>query len=267
MKVFGFLGGYDVTVGGRRRSSALAAPCRAACAHEGQCRQCRYSFRKVPHAWIVLRVQGIGFALISTHLLALSAFLRCEESDQERRDRHASMHLLVPSAFRPGSGVDRLDPRLVSMHRYDADQRKDRGRSVSMHLLVLSAFRRRRARLAHLAYPVSMHLLVLNAFQLTRASLNLIKIADASQCTFWCSMLSDTGTWEGQVSKRTGLNAPSGAQCFPTHPRVERGDDNVGNVSMHLLVLNAFRPRRRFSLSRRSLACLNAPSGAQRFPT
>ena len=85
-----------------------------------------------------------------------------------------------------------------------------------------------------------------------------------SQCTFWCSVLSDlpAHTTRRRFTKRlnapfgaqcfptckmrlkegswtTRLNAPFGAQCFPTvsgrPPRRRR------RVSMHLLVLSAFR--------------------------
>ena len=67
------------------------------------------------------------------------------------------------------------------------------------------------------------------------------KFLDGSQCTFWCSVLSDLdGLSEGQRAT-IGLNAPSGAQCFPTRTG---------------------RPLRQ-QLPRR----LNAPSGAQCFPT
>ena len=60
-----------------------------------------------------------------------------------------------------------------------------------------------------------------------------------SQCTFWCSVLSDPDRPQAQPSG-VCLNAPSGAQCFPTHGcRAGRGSVRV--VSMHLLVLSAFR--------------------------
>ena len=63
-----------------------------------------------------------------------------------------------------------------------------------------------------------------------------------SQCTFWCSVLSDP--FKRAPSGRVclyGLNAPSGAQCFPTQTRC-----------MH---------------TTRPMSGLNAPSGAQCFPT
>ena len=60
-----------------------------------------------------------------------------------------------------------------------------------------------------------------------------------SQCTFWCSVLSD-GSRARSHRGRPGLNAPFGAQCFPT----------------------AYRWGSRVFVS-----CLNAPFGAQCFPT
>ena len=109
------------------------------------------------------------------------------------------MHLLVLSAFRPHAsfGIAR-DPI-----------------PVSMHLLVLSAFRLVFSREAReIGKTVSMHLLVLSAFQLDNSMIGTIggigfnapsgaqcfPTADNkpiegyviwSQCTFWCSVLSD----------------------------------------------------------------------------
>ena len=41
---------------------------------------------------------------------------------------------------------------------------------------------------------------------------------DKSQCTFWCSVLSDMRTKAGKAkAAELGLNAPFGAQCFPTN--------------------------------------------------
>ena len=98
-------------------------------------------------------------------------------------------------------------------------------------------------------------------------SRSIAAMSTSSQCTFWCSVLSDSiieittysGTPRlnapsgaqcfpsrlGRPGRRpayAGLNAPSGAQCFPTWVGVyELG---VWAVSMHLLVLSAFRPTR-----------------------
>mgnify|MGYP001641502845 CR=1 FL=1 len=62
-----------------------------------------------------------------------------------------------------------------------------------------------------------------------------------------------------------GLNAPFGAQCFPTVRHVLL-DDDTSHVSMHLLVLSAFRRGGECGLVR-VVHGLNAPFGAQCFPT
>ena len=107
-----------------------------------------------------------------------------------------SMHLLVLSAFRPPINGALLAAAVVSMH-----------------LLVLSAFRQPEGVCDDTRQRVSMHLLVLSAFRPSAPAVPL------------CS---------------AGLNAPFGAQCFPTGYRVCRGLC-ARTVSMHLLVLSAFR--------------------------
>ena len=87
---------------------------------------------------------------------------------------------------------------------------------------------------------VSMHLLVLSAFRPVRAGIVRAGAYGESQCTFWCSVLSDAVD-----------------SCLAIRH---------GYVSMHLLVLSAFRPARSRRLGRWSRR-LNAPSGAQCFPT
>ena len=84
---------------------------------------------------------------------------------------------------------------------------------------------------------VSMHLLVLSAFRLASSARGIL--GAQSQCTFWCSVLSDP------------------QPCFERRRHFR--------VSMHLLVLSAFRPcLMRICLKGLSL---NAPFGAQCFPT
>ena len=68
--------------------------------------------------------------------------------------------------------------------------RKKRQTSVSMHLLVLSAFRLDREDKANGRYSVSMHLLVLSAFRPSSVKFTTFLYC-GSQCTFWCSVLSD----------------------------------------------------------------------------
>ena len=83
-----------------------------------------------------------------------------------------------------------------------------------MHLLVLSAFRRQ------LLGASDRRSLGLNApfgaqcFPTDRG-VPENRFDHLSQCTFWCSVLSDT-RHSSTSSGRAGLNAPFGAQCFPT---------------------------------------------------
>ena len=130
------------------------------------------------------------------------------------------MHLLVLSAFR----------------RWWT-RRRPRTRAVSMHLLVLSAFRRLTVFTKDRCPAVSMHLLVLSAFR-PKCGTVAVRL-NGSQCTFWCSVLSDVSP-RCPARHRHSLNAPFGAQCFPTKELEYL--HYVGDlVSMHLLVLSAFR--------------------------
>ena len=110
-----------------------------------------------------------------------------------------------------------------------------------------------------------MHLLVLSAFRP-----DLFVVADTyfavSQCTFWCSVLSDgniivydDGTILFVSMHLLVLSAfrRGGPQTTPSH---------TAGVSMHLLVLSAFRHSAMRAIGRLSRS-LNAPSGAQCFPT
>mgnify|MGYP000998925285 CR=1 FL=1 len=205
------------------------------------------------------------------------------------------MHLLVLSAFRPhvelytGDGVHCLNAPFGAQCFPTGDMTKvvDLKITVSMHLLVLSAFRLKdKPSERPVLSAVSMHLLVLSAFRLhslsetmpSAAGLNApfgaqcfptgpgaqhVGFRRTSQCTFWCSVLSDSRTsgvgfsmWGSQCtfwcsvlsdSRECSfaphafcLNAPFGAQCFPTTPAAV--SCIARRVSMHLLVLSAFRP-------------------------
>ena len=109
-----------------------------------------------------------------------------------------SMHLLVLSAFRPrvpgrcqrqeGESQCTFWCSVLSDSERGHNQPPER---VSMHLLVLSAFRlvMKPAKVKSL-FRVSMHLLVLSAFRHHINSIDTI-FRFASQCTFWCSVLSD----------------------------------------------------------------------------
>ena len=181
-----------------------------------------------------------------------------------------SMHLLVLSAF-----------------RHDVDDVDGVARRVSMHLLVLSAFRPERE-LEGSALHVSMHLLVFSAFRHNKLQPDVVLWIE-SQCTFWCSVLSDQVQTAASNASALGLNAPSGAQCFPTATAdwsllidyksqctfwcsvlsdTSRGlrKPSTPRVSMHLLVLSAFRLLNDWEEDYDPV-CLNAPSGAQCFPT
>ena len=63
---------------------------------------------------------------------------------------------------------------------------------------------------------VSMHLLVLSAFRREGVAWNDLSKRVLSQCTFWCSVLSDNRKENPMHAITPCLNAPSGAQCFPT---------------------------------------------------
>ena len=83
-----------------------------------------------------------------------------------------------------------------------------------MHLLVLSAFRQDGQ------WYSAFLLMSLNApfgaqcFP-TWDRDDVVVAHDVSQCTFWCSVLSDEEK-PASEPKHLGLNAPFGAQCFPT---------------------------------------------------
>ena len=110
-----------------------------------------------------------------------------------------SMHLLVLSAFRQMAFPWEFDwhwrlnaPSGAQCFPTRDTAHQGLGRRVSMHLLVLSAFRPSGEGYEQLysEIPVSMHLLVLSAFRQYEGY--------------------------GRIKSTSGLNAPSGAQCFPT---------------------------------------------------
>ena len=159
------------------------------------------------------------------HLLVLSAFRLCTE-----RLKTGFSSLNAPSGAQcfptiaRGWRIRDRSPGLNApsgaqcfpTRRGRSPQRRACGR-VSMHLLVLSAFRLGGAVRQTPDVLVSMHLLVLSAFRLRQDEDVYCSVAVLSQCTFWCSVLSDLLLWS-VIKKRATirLNAPSGAQCFPT---------------------------------------------------
>ena len=131
------------------------------------------------------------------HLLVLSAF-RPEKGQRESRGSHGLNAPFGAQCFPTTSGLLRRVGMTCLNAPFGAQCFPTRLKSrvlpsspVSMHLLVLSAFR----------LPVK------NAWP-TNSS--------PSQCTFWCSVLSDSAFLSASALSRRCLNAPFGAQCFPT---------------------------------------------------
>ena len=83
-----------------------------------------------------------------------------------------------------------------------------------------------------------MHLLVLSAF---RQALKAAEEAgvEASQCTFWCSVLSDSQDRVHSVDCSGVSMHLLVLSAF--RPEKIEGDHLIVRVSMHLLVLSAFR--------------------------
>ena len=208
------------------------------------------------------------------------------------------MHLLVLSAFRHHLHVKAgTDPD-----------------GVSMHLLVLSAFRRCHASGSRAWVPSGLNApsgaqcfptrftarrdLTITVSQCTfwcsvlsdDYLLPSLEDRDESQCTFWCSVLSDRNMIHAYLTK--SLRSQCTFWCSVLSDVIPQCHELVGiQVSMHLLVLSAFRPGRRrasgtprgpvsmhllvLSAFRQEDGCvhpdisdsLNAPSGAQCFPT
>ena len=187
------------------------------------------------------------------HLLVLSAF-RPRAKARRVSGLPVSMHLLVLSAFRRvnvNMDVNLLASQCTFWCSVLSDWRRllrmNRNSAVSMHLLVLSAFRPRPRAVCRSSRcrsqctfwcsvlsdwtrsrsspwrrsRVSMHLLVLSAFR-PRPRAVCRSSRCRSQCTFWCSVLSDSVYEDLSVDCSTGLNAPFGAQCFPTGERRPR---------------------------------------------
>ena len=88
------------------------------------------------------------------------------------------------------------------------------------------------------AFAVSMHLLVLSAFRQIAGTCGGDPVT-GSQCTFWCSVLSDYGRELEcaalPVSMHLLVLSAFRLNCARVRSRP------VGRVSMHLLVLSAFR--------------------------
>ena len=84
-----------------------------------------------------------------------------------------------------------------------------------MHLLVLSAFRHN-GRVAYgILVEVSMHLLVLSAFRLNSISKDTCQASPVSMHLLVLSAFRRCSIG-GEGNPHSRLNAPFGAQCFPT---------------------------------------------------
>ena len=113
---------------------------------------------------------------------------------------------------------------------------------------------------------VSMHLLVLSAFRPVKP-LDLMRwLVRLSQCTFWCSVLSDMGAIAPERLARHGRVSMHLLVLSAFRQTDAATCPHTGSVSMHLLVLSAFRPRGTIPTMRQQRG-LNAPFGAQCFPT
>ena len=157
------------------------------------------------------------------------------------------MHLLVLSAFRPKSGFDDTSTLTGLNAPFGAQCFPTRQQlrwtpwpsssQCTFWCSVLSDLEEHAIRYAK-ARSVSMHLLVLSAFRQNsteshRSHTPSLNAPFGAQC-FPTGFL---GFWGGFLFC---LNAPFGAQCFPTMNTVDYLSSAEG-VSMHLLVLSAFR--------------------------
>ena len=96
-----------------------------------------------------------------------------------------------------------------------------------------------------------MHLLVLSAFR-RKENPPVGECFRQSQCTFWCSVLSDKTSKRCWPNSLQGLNAPFGAQCFPTPRRARPRRRALSQCTFWCSVLSdsASRKPRRNAVSR-----------------
>ena len=133
------------------------------------------------------------------------------------------MHLLVLSAFRP-----------------NYDQWTKTGDYLFQCTFWCSALSDRTAESVVLTdCPVSMHLLVLSAF---RRCVRVFEVESPMfQCTFWCSALSDPQA-DPRWAQNRRFQCTFWCSALSDTP-YEEGNTHILLVSMHLLVLSAFRLR------------------------
>ena len=182
------------------------------------------------------------------------------------------MHLLVLSAFRL-AGEQRRRPRIPGLNAPFGAQCfptqttlgvAGKDFDVSMHLLVLSAFRRPVKSLS-MSLPLGLNApFGAQCFPTSFLGVHGAR-PSASQCTFWCSVLSDASAELGAFLRdRVSMHLLVLSAFRPDFSSDERSCDEV---SMHLLVLSAFRRAGRLPFGLSYEEGLNAPFGAQCFPT
>ena len=91
-----------------------------------------------------------------------------------------------------------------------------------------------------------------------------MRLLGLSQCTFWCSVLSDAN-FDNVKPLESGVSMHLLVLSAFRHDEEVFHQKSFTTVSMHLLVLSAFRPAPSPRATRP--LCLNAPFGAQCFPT
>ena len=104
---------------------------------------------------------------------------------------------------------------------------------------------------ASVSIRVSMHLLVLSAFRQARSGCPGDRAVVESQCTFWCSVLSDAKA--RGVEATHVLLVSMHLLVLSAFRREAPPSPRESPVSMHLLVLSAFRQNRCIASRKRGL--------------
>ena len=159
------------------------------------------------------------------HLLVPGAYRRLNVIVIGTTVQQVSMHLLVPGAYRQ-AGLPEGDLQKVSsqctfwcrvltdpLHLFAGPRRKP----VSMHLLVPGAYRPCPLPPSSLGRAVSMHLLVPGAYRLDEAFPRTPTVTAASQCTFWCRVLTDCRLCKPRRSTVYSTVIATGDPCTLTH--------------------------------------------------
>ena len=181
------------------------------------------------------------------HLLVLSAFRLGKRGIVETAIDAVSMHLLVLSAFR----LDIPDEVICAVFGLNAPFGAQCFPTHDLHPSVPRLHEGLNAPFGAQCFPTQPPTRKDNYNGLnapfgaqcfpTWCSSHCPTRREMSQCTFWCSVLSDWSNYVREHLEGRRLNAPFGAQCFPTDRAAIRRRD-ILPVSMHLLVLSAFRP-------------------------